>query len=105
MVNYSFIEKSSGVRYVRVSKRTAYKAFKNDYVLVVYGKNENPLSPLNTPCWWSIAPEDSDSIFGISWEEFCEFHFNRINDQYEYYNHTKPWYYLPENIANVVKSL
>lgn len=97
MMNVVF--EHNGHNYVRLNRRKALKALKAGYTLVVYGRLENPNSPMNSPCFWSMGEEIPDSIIGISWDEWVEYTFNRLESSYEYYNQKKPWWYIGENLA------
>ena len=100
MIKVEFTSPRTGTRYVRVNRRVALKAFKDGISLVVFGRMENPQSPLNNYGIWTYI-DDSDRIVrdNISDDAWKEFHFKRLEDYYEYYNNNKPWWYLPESLV------
>ena len=100
MRKITFKNQRTNTTYVRVTRRVALKAFKNNTTLVVFGENENPESHWNSPSFWSYV-DDSDIIDKgtISDEEWMEYHFKRLENTFEYYNNKKPWWYLPELLA------
>lgn len=99
MRQVNFTYERTGCKYVRVNRRIALKAFKDGQMLVIYGDKINSNSPWYAPSFWSYV-DDSDRIDkgDISDDVWTEYHFKRLENLFEHYNHMKPWYYLPEKV-------